>query len=75
MEIRTTFHRKLKEIQDDILLMGSMSNKAILSSVEALKYRNLELAKRRRCTPRLQRKNHASIITSSCRGSAAIDSR
>jgi phosphate transport system protein len=46
MEIRTTFHRKLKEIQDDILLMGSMSNKAILSSVEALKYRNLELAKR-----------------------------
>jgi phosphate transport system protein len=45
MEIRTTFHKKLKEIQDDILLMGSMANKAILSSIEALKSRNLELAK------------------------------
>jgi len=46
MEIRTTFHKKLKEIQDDILTMGSMSNKAILSSIEALKYRNLELSKK-----------------------------
>jgi phosphate transport system protein len=46
MEIRATFHKKLKEIQDDILLMGSMSNKAILSSIEALKYRNLELSKK-----------------------------
>lgn len=45
MEIRTTFHKRLKEIQDDILLMGSMSNKSILSSIEALKNRNLELAK------------------------------
>jgi len=45
MEIRTTFHKKLKEIQDDILIMGSMSSKAILNSVEALKNRNLELAK------------------------------
>lgn len=45
MEIRATFHKKLKGIQDDILLMGSMSSKAILSSIEALKYRNLELAK------------------------------
>jgi phosphate transport system protein len=46
MEIRTTFHKKLKEIQDDILTMGSMSSKAILSSIEALKYRNLELSKK-----------------------------
>jgi phosphate transport system protein len=45
MEIRTTFHKKLKEIQDDILLMGSMSSKAILNSIEALKNRNLELAR------------------------------
>ena len=45
MEIRTTFHKRMREIQDDILAMGSMSGKAILSSIEALKYRNLELAK------------------------------
>jgi phosphate transport system protein len=45
MDIRTTFHKRLREIQDDILAMGSMSSKAILSSIEALKYRNLELAK------------------------------
>ncbi len=44
MEIRTAFHRKLREIQDDILAMGSMVEKAISRSVEALKKRNLELA-------------------------------
>jgi phosphate transport system protein len=45
MEIRTTFHKKLKEIQDDILVMGSMVGKAILRSVDALKNRDLELAR------------------------------
>lgn len=44
MEIRTTFHKKLREIQDDILTMGSMAGKAILRSVDALKNRDLELA-------------------------------
>lgn len=44
MEIRTTFHRKLKEIQDDILVMGSMVEKAINRSIEALKNRDLVLA-------------------------------
>jgi len=44
MEIRTTFHRKLREIQDDVLIMGSMVGKAITSSVEALKERDLDLA-------------------------------
>jgi phosphate transport system protein len=44
MEIRTTFHKKLREIQDDILAMGSMVSKAILRSVEALKNRDLDLA-------------------------------
>jgi len=44
MEIRTTFHKKLREIQDDILAMGSMVGKAILRSVEALKNRDLDLA-------------------------------
>lgn len=45
MEIRTAFHRKLKEIQDDILTMGSMVEKAILRSMDALKNRKIDLAK------------------------------
>lgn len=44
MEMRTGFHRRLREIQDDILVMGSMVEKAILRSVEALKNRDLDLA-------------------------------
>ena len=44
MEIRTAFHKKLREIQDDVLVMGSMVEKAIISSVKALKERNLDLA-------------------------------
>jgi len=44
MEIRTTFHKKLREIQDEVLVMGSMVGKAITSSVKALKERDLALA-------------------------------
>ena len=44
METRTAFHKKLREIQDDILAMGSMVSKAISRSIEALKNRDLELA-------------------------------
>ena len=44
MEIRTNYHKRLRLIQDDILAMGSMVEKAIINSVEALKNRNLELA-------------------------------
>jgi phosphate transport system protein len=46
MEIRTAFHKKLREIQDEILVMGSMVEKALTSSVKALKERDLELARR-----------------------------
>lgn len=45
MEIRTAFHRRLREIQDDILVMGSMVSEAMLRSIEALKQRDLELAR------------------------------
>jgi phosphate transport system protein len=45
MTTRTTFHERLREIQDEILIMGSMVEKAIARSVEALKKRDLELAK------------------------------
>jgi len=45
MEIRTTFHKRLRQIQDDMLAMGSMVGKAISRSVEALKHRDLEMAR------------------------------
>jgi phosphate transport system protein len=44
MEIRTTFHKRLREIQDDVLIMGSMVEKAISRSIEALKSRDLNMA-------------------------------
>ena len=44
MEIRTVYHRKLKQIQDELLIMGSMVEKAISRSIEALKQRDLGLA-------------------------------
>jgi phosphate transport system protein len=44
MEIRTFFHRRLRDIQDEILVMGSMVSKNILRSVEALKSRDLDSA-------------------------------
>jgi phosphate transport system protein len=44
MEMRTTFHKRLREIQDDILVMGSMVSKAIIRSVEALKSRDITVA-------------------------------
>jgi phosphate transport system protein len=44
METRTAFHKKLREIQDDILAMGSMVSKATLRSVESLKQRDMDLA-------------------------------
>jgi len=45
MEMRTDFHKRLREIQDDILVMGSMVEKAILHSVQALKDREVAMAK------------------------------
>ncbi|MBN1369515.1 MAG: phosphate signaling complex protein PhoU [Dehalococcoidaceae bacterium] len=45
MEIRAKFHNKLKGLQDEILVMGSMVEKALLYSVEALKNRDLALAR------------------------------
>lgn len=44
MEIRSAFHRRLREIQDDVLVMGNMVGEAILSSIEALTKRDLDLA-------------------------------
>jgi phosphate transport system protein len=45
MEIRTIFHKKLREIQDEVLVMGDMVGKAVMRSVDALKNRDLQLAR------------------------------
>jgi phosphate transport system protein len=44
METRAAFHKELREIQDDILAMGSMVSKATLRSVESLKNRDIDTA-------------------------------
>jgi len=44
MEMRSSYHKKLREIQDDVLAMGSMVGKALLRSVDALKTRDIDLA-------------------------------
>ncbi|MDO8490776.1 MAG: phosphate signaling complex protein PhoU [Dehalococcoidia bacterium] len=44
METRTAFHKRLQEIQDDVLSMGSMVEKAIARSIEGLKKRDLSLS-------------------------------
>jgi phosphate transport system protein len=45
METRTTFHKEIREIQDDIFVMGSLVNKAMLHAIAALQNRDLTLAK------------------------------
>jgi phosphate transport system protein len=42
---REGFDRHLHELQDDLLVMGSMVEKALERSMEALKNRNLEMAR------------------------------
>jgi phosphate transport system protein len=46
MEMRTNFHKRLREIQDDVLAMGSMVEKANSQAIEALKGRDLDLARK-----------------------------
>ena len=42
---RESFDRHLKELQDEVLVLGSMVEKAIARSIDALKARDLEQAK------------------------------
>ncbi len=42
--MRKNYDRALKNLQDEVLVMGSMVEKSILRSVDALKTRNLDLA-------------------------------
>jgi phosphate transport system protein len=41
MEIRAAFHKALREIQDEVIALGNMVEKATLRAVEALKDRDL----------------------------------
>jgi phosphate transport system protein len=43
---RTVFDSELQQLQDDLLVLGIMVERAILKAVEALKQRNLEEARR-----------------------------
>ncbi len=42
--MRKNYDRSLKSLQDEVLVMGSMVEKSVLRSVEALKNRDLDLA-------------------------------
>ncbi len=44
METRTTFYEHLREVEEDVLTMGTMVAKAIDRAIEALKKRDLTLA-------------------------------
>ena len=44
MDIRTEFHKKIAEIRSNVLVMGSMVEKALLRSTQALKERDLQAA-------------------------------
>jgi phosphate transport system protein len=44
--LRKTFEAEIQQVKDDILVLGSMVEDAILSSVEALKKRDLKAAQR-----------------------------
>ncbi len=46
MRPRKTFERELQRLQDEVLVLGSMVEKALLESVESLKKRDLEAARR-----------------------------
>lgn len=46
MLIRATFDRELRELQDDVVLLGSMVDKAIDRAMDALRRRDLEEAQR-----------------------------
>ncbi len=44
MEIRATFHKRLREIQEEVIVMGNMVGKAMVRSIDALKSRDTDLA-------------------------------
>ena len=45
MRYRTGFHRELERLQDEVLVLGSMVEKATLRAVDALRNRNVVMAR------------------------------
>jgi phosphate transport system protein len=43
--VRSNFHRELERLQDEVLVLGSMVEKAVLRSVDALKRLDVDLAR------------------------------
>lgn len=44
--VRSTFDRKLRDLQDDVLMLGSVVESALIESVESLRQRDHERARR-----------------------------
>jgi phosphate transport system protein len=44
--LRKTFETEIKQVKDDVLMLGSMVEQSILGSVEALKKRDLKAAQK-----------------------------
>src|SRR5512138_1472961 len=44
--LRKTFETELRQVKDEVLVLGSMTEQAILNSVEALKKRDLKAAQK-----------------------------
>jgi phosphate transport system protein len=44
--VRKTFETEIQQVKDDVLILGSMVEKALLDSVEALKKRDIKAAER-----------------------------
>jgi len=44
--VRKTFESEIQQVKDDVLILGSMVEKALLDSVEALKKRDIEAAQK-----------------------------
>jgi phosphate transport system protein len=44
--VRKTFETEIQQVKDDVLILGSMVEKALLDSVEALKKRDIKTAER-----------------------------
>jgi phosphate transport system protein len=52
--LRKTFESELQQVKDDVLVLGSMVEQAILISVEAMKKRDIKLRRRSRAGSRDQ---------------------
>ena len=70
---RSGFHRELERLQDEVLVLGSMVEKAITRSVDALKARNTIAARAKRSLKE-PRMGGAPTKTTPQRGSAEVGS-